>query len=292
MSDLTEESLKKQTIATLKQHLRGRGLKLSGTKPQLIQRILDNCKSEVDKDEQKSDQPNVDELKSDQLDVDEKTEKHFKSKKKKRKASQLEDSDSVLPPKKMAKFVNFSHTITDPEWSKILEPLFEQPFFRKIEEFVSRERSSHKVYPPHEEVFATFNLTPFDQIKVVIIGQDPYFNPGQAEGLCFSVKKGVTIPPSLLRIYKVVKSQIEDFQIPNHGSLVEWARQGILMLNATLTVRDGEPNSHANCGWQDFTTEVMKYDLNLSVTTLFVLPPQPLFFLVQVKKYSFKYLKT
>jgi len=99
---------------------------------------------------------------------------------------------------------------------------------------------------------------PFDKVKVVIIGQDPYFNPGQAHGLCFSVKKGVAIPPSLRTIYAELESSIPGFKKPKHGYLENWARQGILMLNATLTVQKGKPNSHAKCGWQTFTDRVIE----------------------------------
>jgi len=123
---------------------------------------------------------------------------------------------------------------------------------------VANERTQYSIFPPHNEVFNAFNFTPIDEVKVVIIGQDPYFNPGQAHGLCFSVRKGVPVPPSLTRIYKVVKKTCPGFKIPKHGCLEEWAKRGVLMLNATLTVRSGTANSHANCGWQTFTTQVIE----------------------------------
>jgi uracil-DNA glycosylase len=151
-----------------------------------------------------------------------------------------------------------AQTVSDPNWRKLLASEFAKPYYKSIEKQVAERRKVGEVYPPVEEVFAAFNCCPLDKIKVVIIGQDPYFNPGQAEGLCFSVKKGVAVPPSLNRIYKVVQKNIPGFVIPKHGSLKEWAERGVLMLNATMTVDKGNANSHAKFGWQDFTTEVMK----------------------------------
>jgi len=151
-----------------------------------------------------------------------------------------------------------AQTVSDQKWRNLLAAEFAKPYYKSIEKQVADKRKLGEVYPPVEEVFAAFNCCPLDKIKVVIIGQDPYFNPGQAEGLCFSVKKGVAIPPSLTRIYKVVQKNIPGFVIPKHGSLKEWAERGVLMLNATMTVDKGNANSHAKFGWQEFTTEVMK----------------------------------
>jgi uracil-DNA glycosylase len=151
-----------------------------------------------------------------------------------------------------------AQTVSDQKWRKLLAAEFAKPYYKNIEKQVAEKRKLGEVYPPVEEVFAAFNCCPLDKIKVVIIGQDPYFNPGQAEGLCFSVKKGVAVPPSLNRIYKVVQKNIPGFVIPKHGSLKEWAERGVLMLNATMTVDKGNANSHAKFGWQEFTTEVMK----------------------------------
>jgi uracil-DNA glycosylase len=151
-----------------------------------------------------------------------------------------------------------AQTVSDQKWRKLLATEFAKPYYKNIEKQVAERRKLGEVYPPVEEVFAAFNSCPLDKIKVVIIGQDPYFNPGQAEGLCFSVKKGVAVPPSLNRIYKVVQKNIPGFIIPKHGSLKEWAERGVLMLNATMTVDKGNANSHAKFGWQEFTTEVMK----------------------------------
>jgi uracil-DNA glycosylase len=151
-----------------------------------------------------------------------------------------------------------AQTVSDQNWRKLLAGEFAKPYYKSIEKQVAEKRKLGEVYPPVEEVFAAFNCCPLDKIKVVIIGQDPYFNPGQAEGLCFSVKKGIPVPPSLNRIYKVVQKNIPGFVIPKHGSLKEWAERGVLMLNATMTVDKGNANSHAKFGWQEFTTEVMK----------------------------------
>jgi len=124
-----------------------------------------------------------------------------------------------------------------------------------------RHRKSHKVYPPPQDTFAALNWTPLDQVKVVIVGQDPYHGPDQAHGLCFSVRKGVRVPPSLRNIYKELTqdAQIPNFsQYPTHGNLERWARQGVLMINTVLTVRNGEPNSHKNKGWELVTDEILR----------------------------------
>jgi len=143
-------------------------------------------------------------------------------------------------------------------WGKALAGEFKKKYFKEIINFVNEERKSLQIYPPKNLVFNAFYLTPFEQVKVVIIGQDPYFNEGQAHGLCFSVKRGVKVPPSLKRIYKTLESTIQDFKAPNHGCLEEWAMRGVLMLNAILTVRTGKANSHEKCGWQQFTDNVIK----------------------------------
>jgi len=148
--------------------------------------------------------------------------------------------------------------LKDPGWKDLLKEEFQADYFKTIESFVASERQQNTVYPPDEEVFNAFNSTPLDKVRVVIIGQDPYFNEGQAHGLCFSVKKGVAIPPSLNRLYKVLQKTIPGFKIPNHGCLQEWANRGVLMLNATLTVRAGKANSHEKCGWQTFTNAAIQ----------------------------------
>ncbi|HDR1934195.1 TPA: uracil-DNA glycosylase, partial [Pasteurella multocida] len=133
-----------------------------------------------------------------------------------------------------------------------------QPYFKHILDQVHQVRASGKiVYPPPKEVFSAFQLTEFEAVKVVIIGQDPYHGPNQAHGLAFSVKPGVVPPPSLMNMYKELTQDIEGFQIPNHGYLVPWAEQGVLLLNTVLTVEQGKAHSHASFGWETFTDRVI-----------------------------------
>lgn len=143
------------------------------------------------------------------------------------------------------------------EWKNALEEEFEKPYFKKLWEQVSEEYITNEIFPPVEDVFNAFNYTPLSKVKCVIIGQDPYHNVGQAHGLCFSVKPGVAIPPSLVNIYKELHDDI-GFQIPDNGYLEKWAKQGILMLNTVLTVRAHEANSHKGMGWEKFTDAVIK----------------------------------
>ena len=143
-------------------------------------------------------------------------------------------------------------------WKKVLKEEFDKPYFPQIKEGILKSKSEGKVvYPPGTEIFNAFTLTPFDTLKVVILGQDPYHGEGQAMGLCFSVKPGVKIPRSLNRIYKELHSDI-GCAIPNHGDLSAWARQGVFMPNAILTVEAGSPASHAKIGWHYFTDAVIK----------------------------------
>lgn len=143
-------------------------------------------------------------------------------------------------------------------WKLALNEEFNKPYFPLIKQFIVEQKAKGKtVYPPGALVFNAFNLTPYNQLKVVILGQDPYHGPGQAEGLCFSVPQGIKPPPSLVNIFKELKTDL-GITPPNHGSLVKWAQQGVLLLNASLTVNAGEANSHAKCGWQTFTDAVIK----------------------------------
>jgi uracil-DNA glycosylase len=143
-------------------------------------------------------------------------------------------------------------------WKALLQDEFAKPYFPLIRQFILNEKAKgKKVFPPGGLIFNAFNLTPFNSLKVVIIGQDPYHRVGQAHGLCFSVPHGVKPPPSLVNIYKELKTDV-GFQIPSHGNLESWAKQGVLLLNASLTVNEGEANSHAGCGWQTFTDAVIK----------------------------------
>ena len=142
------------------------------------------------------------------------------------------------------------------DWDDILADEWQKPYYLELRKFLKQEYSTQTVYPNMEDIFNALKLTSFEDTKVVIIGQDPYHGFGQAHGLCFSVKKGVVPPPSLKNIYKELKSDI-GFEIPNHGELTSWAKQGVLLLNNVLTVREGLPNSHKGKGWEIFTDRVI-----------------------------------
>lgn len=144
-------------------------------------------------------------------------------------------------------------------WKQILNQEFDKPYFRELVEFLHREKREKKtIYPPGPKIFNAFDLTPFDQVRVVILGQDPYHGPGQAEGLSFSVPHGVKLPPSLQNIYKEITSDTGIPTAGRDGSLEHWARQGVFLLNAVLTVRASEPTSHSKIGWTAFTDSVIK----------------------------------
>lgn len=146
----------------------------------------------------------------------------------------------------------------DDTWKEALKNEFPKTYFLEIATFLRTEKMTGKtIYPPGGQIFNAFNLTHFDNVKVVILGQDPYHGPGQAHGLCFSVAPGIKPPPSLVNIFKELKSDL-GLAIPNHGTLTKWAEQGVLMLNASLTVRAGEPMSHSKIGWAQFTNAVIK----------------------------------
>ena len=143
-------------------------------------------------------------------------------------------------------------------WLDVLKDEFEKDYMLKLKAFLRQEKErGYKIYPKGSDIFNAFKQTPFDKVKVVIIGQDPYHGPGQAHGLSFSVQRGVRVPPSLQNIYKELKTDIPGFVIPQHGDLTEWAQQGVLLLNATLTVREGEANAHQKSGWENFTDRVI-----------------------------------
>lgn len=142
------------------------------------------------------------------------------------------------------------------DWDDILADEWQKPYYLELRKFLKQEYSTGTVYPNMEDIFNALKLTSFKDTKVVIIGQDPYHGFGQAHGLCFSVKKGVVPPPSLKNIYKELKNDI-GFEIPNHGELTSWAKQGVLLLNNVLTVREGLPNSHKGKGWEIFTDRVI-----------------------------------
>lgn len=142
-------------------------------------------------------------------------------------------------------------------WKDILKEEFDKPYFKELTTFVKNEYKSRRTYPPGSKIFAAFNETPFDKVKVVILGQDPYHGVNQANGLAFSVSDGVKTPPSLVNIYKEIKDDLKK-DIPTTGNLERWAKQGVLLLNATLTVSEGSPGSHQNKGWETFTDAVIK----------------------------------
>ncbi|MFM9446468.1 uracil-DNA glycosylase [Streptomyces acidiscabies] len=155
-------------------------------------------------------------------------------------------------------------------WRGVLGDELRQPWFKELTEFVEEERAKGPVYPPREEVFAALEATPYDQVKVLILGQDPYHGEGQGHGLCFSVRPGVRIPPSLRNIYKEMNSEL-GAPIPDNGYLMPWAQQGVLLLNAVLTVRAGEANSHKNKGWEKFTDAVIRAVASRPDPAVFVL---------------------
>lgn len=159
----------------------------------------------------------------------------------------------------------------DPSWDSIIKPLFQSEKMQALSAFVQAERGAFQVFPPTDLVFHAFQLTPLDKLKVVILGQDPYHNDGQAHGLSFSVPEGMAIPPSLRNIYSELSTDIQGFQIPNHGNLTKWAEQGVLLLNATLTVRAHEAGSHQKKGWEMFTDEIIKAISNNCEHVVFLL---------------------
>ena len=147
-------------------------------------------------------------------------------------------------------------------WYNILSEEFEKAYFKNLERFLEEEFENYVIYPKSENIFNALNKVKLNDVKVVIIGQDPYHEPNQAHGLSFSVEKGVDIPPSLLNIYKELKRDLNCY-IPNSGNLTKWAKQGVLLLNTVLTVRKGEANSHKGKGWEEFTKKVIE-TVNLS----------------------------
>lgn len=143
------------------------------------------------------------------------------------------------------------------EWLEVLRSEFEKPYFTELKAFLTEEKKQFRVYPPGNRIFAAFDYTPFSMVKVVILGQDPYHGDGQAHGLCFSVPDGIALPPSLVNIYKELSTDL-GIPVPNSGNLENWAKQGVLLLNATLTVRANQAGSHQRHGWENFTDEVIR----------------------------------
>ena len=158
-----------------------------------------------------------------------------------------------------------------PSWKLALNPLFEKPYFAQIAAHLKTEKALHKtIYPKGSQIFNAFEQTHYDDVKVVILGQDPYHNPGQAMGLSFSVPDGIKIPPSLSNIFKELKADTGT-SIPPTGNLTPWAQQGVLLLNAVLTVRENEPASHSKIGWMNFTDDVIKHLSDQKSRLVFIL---------------------
>ncbi len=145
----------------------------------------------------------------------------------------------------------------DETWKEVLKEEFQSEYFKSLKMFLLEERKKHMIFPPASKIFAALNLTPFDKVKVVIIGQDPYHGEKQANGLCFSVSNGVSNPPSLQNIFKELHTDV-GIPTPKYGDLEPWARQGVLLLNATLTVRANQPGSHQKQGWENFTDAIIR----------------------------------
>lgn len=160
------------------------------------------------------------------------------------------------------------------DWLTVLGPEFKKPYYKSLYEKVNEEYRTRTVYPPGPELFKAFDLTPLSQVKVVILGQDPYHEPGQAEGLCFSVKQGIEQPPSLVNIYRELHNELGCY-IPKSGSLVPWAKQGVLLLNTLLTVRAHQAFSHKGIGWEQFTDAAIRAVNQVDRPVVFMLWGRP-----------------
>lgn len=145
----------------------------------------------------------------------------------------------------------------DESWKEILQAEFDKPYFKELVAFVKNEYKTHRVFPPAQLIFNAFDSCPFDKVKVVLLGQDPYHGVGQAHGLCFSVNENIALPPSLINIYKEISDDLGITPLQS-GNLIRWANQGVLLLNATITVRANKPGSHQNKGWEQFTDAVIQ----------------------------------
>jgi uracil-DNA glycosylase len=155
-------------------------------------------------------------------------------------------------------------------WQEILQEEFKKDYFIKLSEFIDNEYNTQTIYPPQKNIFSAFDYCDFNDLKVVILGQDPYHGYGQAHGLCFSVNKGIKIPPSLRNIFKELINEYNEY-LPWSGNLTHWAKQGVLMINATLTVREKQANSHQGKGWETFTDNVIKLISDKKENVVFVL---------------------
>lgn len=159
-------------------------------------------------------------------------------------------------------------------WAQALKGEFHKDYYKKLFAVVGQEYQTRKIFPPADDIFNAFHLTPLEQVKVVILGQDPYHGDGQAHGLCFSVKQDVEIPPSLVNIYKELEEDIGCY-VPNNGYLEKWARQGVLMLNTVLTVRAHQANSHRGIGWEEFTDAAIRVLAEQDRPMVFILWGKP-----------------
>lgn len=158
----------------------------------------------------------------------------------------------------------------DDSWAPLLADEFEKPYFQALISFVRSEYSQYRCFPPGSLIFNAFNTTPYDKVKVVLLGQDPYHEPGQAHGLCFSVNDGIPFPPSLVNIFKEIQTDIGT-PVPSSGNLTRWAQQGVLLLNATLTVREHQAGSHQRRGWETFTDSVIRLLSDTRENLVFIL---------------------
>jgi|SRR5690606_30737487 len=156
-------------------------------------------------------------------------------------------------------------------WQEVLKKELKQPYISELEKFLENEYSQYSIFPPEDLIFDAFRKTPFNKVKAVILGQDPYHKIGQARGLAFSVPKGIAIPPSLRNIYKALQNDFENFKIPTNGDLSSWANQGILLLNTTMTVRENQAGSHQKHGWERFTDQVIQQLSDKKESIIFLL---------------------
>jgi uracil-DNA glycosylase len=170
--------------------------------------------------------------------------------------------------------LNISMELKNTDWSRVLRDEFEKPYYRNLMEFIRNEYETKTIYPEKQDIFNAFQFTSYKDVRVVLLGQDPYHGPNQAHGLSFSVKPDVKLPPSLRNIFKELHQDL-GFQVPNNGYLVKWARQGVMLLNTVLTVREGEAHSHKNKGWETFTNEVIKQINKKESPVIFMLWGRP-----------------
>lgn len=261
-------------LPELKEELKKRGLLVSGKKDDLVKRLKENDEEkgkdnqeEADKESKKEEKKEAKkeddgEEKKDRkgkgkrkLDAEDKEEEEEEKEEKSSKAMKKSEDDDAAVNSHNEGILKY---LKDPEWNKALSSEFDKPYFKKIVKFLEDEKKAgRRFFPPENQVFSALNYTPLDKVKVVIIGQDPYHDDGQANGLCFSVSPGVAHPPSLRNIFEELTKDISGFKTPKSGSLEKWAERGVLLLNATLTVAPHEANAHKDCGWQVFTDAVI-----------------------------------